>query len=414
MASAIGRLTPFGRLWGAYTVSAVGTALSGFALQVLVIEHLHANQQEVGWLRAAQWAPYLAFGLLAGAIADRVRRKRVLVTFDLLNAAVLVVIAALAFADVLSLPMLTILVLLRGCFGLTYEAAHQSFVPDLVDTPGLMRANARLEQSAMVAQTGGPAVAGVVVSWVGAPLVLALDAITYLGSAILLIGIRTESVDANRDVPVTTIRTAIAEGLRYVYTHPLLRWYAGTLHVWFIGNALVSTLLVFFALRDLQLNAAVVGVCLALGGVSGVVGAGLSDRLSLRFGLGRILFTCHVLLPLTYVMLILARPGVSGALLLGAAQLLVGFIFGLSSPMELSWRNTITRPELRGRMNGTIRSVNWGMNTIAGPVAGAAAVVAGTRAAMVAGIVVLALVATVFGLSPMRSVRMPESDAVPS
>ncbi len=82
--------------------------------------------------------------------------------------------------------------------------------------------------------------------------------------------------------------------------------------------------------------------------------------------------------------------------------------------MELSWRNTITRPELRGRMNGTIRSVNWGMNTIAGPVAGAAAVVAGTRAAMVAGIVVLALVATAFGLSPMRSVRMPESDAVPS
>ncbi len=88
MGSATRRLSPFARLWGAYTISAAGTALSGLALQVLVIDHLHANQQQVGWLRAAQWAPYLAFGLLAGAIADRVRRKRVLVTFDLLNAGV--------------------------------------------------------------------------------------------------------------------------------------------------------------------------------------------------------------------------------------------------------------------------------------------------------------------------------------
>ncbi len=323
-------------------------------------------------------------------------------------------IATLALADVLSLLTLAILVLLRGCFGLTYEAAHQSFVPDLVEAPGLTRANARLEQSSMVAQTGGPALAGVLVSWIGAPLVIALDAITYLGSAILLSGIPPESGAAKHDAPATTIQTAIAVGLRYVYTHPLLRWYAGTLHVWFLGNALVSTLLVFFALRDLSLSAAVVGVCLALGGVSGVVGAGLSERLSLRFGLGRILLACHVILPLTYMLLILARPGLSAVLILGIVQLLVGFIFGLSSPMELSWRNTITGPELRGRMNGTIRSVNWGMNTIAGPVAGAVAVVAGTRAAMVAGIVVLALVAIVFGLSPMRSVRMPASDAVPT
>jgi MFS family permease len=381
---------------------------------VLVIDHLHANQQQVGWLRAAQWAPYLAFGLLAGAIADRVRRKRVLVTFDLLNAAVLAGIAALALADALSLLTLAMLVLLRGCFGLAYEAAHQSFVPDLVDAGGLTRASARLEQSSMVAQTGGPALAGVVVSWVGAPVVLGLDAITYLGSAIVLSGIRSETGEAKRGAPVTTIRKAIGEGLRYVYTHPLLRWYAGTLHVWFIGNALVSTLLVFYALRDLRLSAAVVGVCLALGGVSGVVGAGLSDRLSLRFGLGPVLLASHIVLPLAYAILILARPGMGGAILLGVVQLPVGFILAVGSPMEGSWRNTITPPELRGRMNGTIRSVNWGMNTIAGPVAGAAAVAAGTRAAMVVGIVVLTVVAAVFACSPMRTVRMPASESLPS
>lgn len=120
-----------------------------------------------------------------------------------------------------------------------------------------------------------------------------------------------------------------------------------------------------------------------------------------------------MILPVAYVLLILAQPGVGGALLLGAVQVVVGFVLGLSSPMELSWRNTITRRELRDRMNGTIRSVNWGMNTISGPVAGAAAVAAGTRAAMVAGIVVLALVAAVFAWSPMRSVRMPANDALP-
>jgi predicted MFS family arabinose efflux permease len=411
--SAVGRLSPFGRLWGAYAFSAIGSALSAFALQVLVIDHLHADQQQVGWLRAAQWAPYLAFGLLAGAIADRVRRKRVLVTFDLLNAGVLVIIAVLALTDALSLLTLAILVLLRGCFGLTYEAAHQSFVPDLVDPSNLTRAGARLEQSSMVAQTGGPAVAGVVLSWVGAPLLLGLDAITYLGSAILLSGIREEQADTERHAATTAVRTAIKEGLRYVYTHRLLRWYAGTLHLWFVGNALVSTLLVFYALRDLRLSAAVVGICLAIGGVAGVAGAGLSHRLSMRFGLGWMLLASHVVLPLAYVVLVLTRPGVWAAFLLGGVQVVVGFVLGVGSPMELSWRNTITRPELRGRMNGTIRSVNWGMNTISGPVAGAAAAAAGTRAAMVTGIVVLATVAVVFACSPMRSVRMPAQQPTP-
>jgi Na+/melibiose symporter-like transporter len=272
----------------------------------------------------------------------------VLVTFDLLNAVILLAIAALALADALSLLTLAILVLLRGCFG----------------------------------------------------------------SAIVLSGIREDAGEAERQGPAPAIRKAIKEGLRYVYTHPLLRWYAGTLHLWFVGNALVSTLLVFYALRDLRLGPAVVGVCLAIGGITGVVGAGLSDRLSLRFGMGRMLLVSHVILPLAYVLLILARSGGTATLFLAGVQVVVGFVLGVGSPMELSWRNTITRPELRGRMNGTIRSVNWGMNTISGPVAGAVAAAAGTRVAMVVGIVVLLVVAVVFACSPMRSVRMPATEVV--
>jgi MFS family permease len=145
----------YGKFWTADTVSAFGTYVTQVALPVLALLTLRASALELGFLRAAQWAPYLAFGLIAGVLVDRYPRKPILVGTDLARAALLALIAALAFAGSMTMPLLIGLVAVFGAMSLFYEAAHQSFLPRLVPTQLLTDANARMSQSGSVAQSAG-------------------------------------------------------------------------------------------------------------------------------------------------------------------------------------------------------------------------------------------------------------------
>jgi MFS family permease len=111
--------------------------------------------------------PYLLFGLVVGALADRVRRKPLLVGTDLARAALLCAVPLLAWPDLLSVPVLVVIMAVFGLASLVNDAAHQSFLPRLLPREAFPWANARLEQSSAAAETSGPAVAGGLVSWLG-------------------------------------------------------------------------------------------------------------------------------------------------------------------------------------------------------------------------------------------------------
>ena len=129
-----------------------------------------------GWSTPPRWLPYLLLGLVVGALVDRVRRKPLLVGTDLARAALLCTVPLLALPDLLSVPMLIAIMTLFGMASLVNDAAHQSFLPRLLPRETLPWANARLEQSSAAAETSGPAVAGGLVSWLGAPVAVLVDA----------------------------------------------------------------------------------------------------------------------------------------------------------------------------------------------------------------------------------------------
>ncbi|WP_459958638.1 MFS transporter [Nocardia sp. IFM 10818] len=141
--------------WFADSVSMFGTYVTAQALQLLAVLTLGASAFELGILRAAHWLPYLLFGLLAGVFVDRCRRKPILVGADLARAVLLALIPLLVLTQVLTVRILIVLVLAVGLVSLVYDAAHRSFLPGLVPRSLLVQANARLEQSAAVAQVGG-------------------------------------------------------------------------------------------------------------------------------------------------------------------------------------------------------------------------------------------------------------------
>lgn len=399
----------FVRFWIADAVSNLGTFVSGLALQLLLIQTLHANQTELGLIRTAQWLPYLLFGLIAGVLVDRMRRRPVLIVADIACAVLFGVAGTLALAGALSVPLLAVLVFGAGAASMFFQAAHQSLLPNLVPLSMLPVANSRLEQTMSAAQSAGPLVAGALVRFLSAPIAILVDAASYAVSAAVLGTVRTAEAVPQRHTDRHLWRE-LKEGARWVYRHRTLAPYAISLHLWFFFNSLITTVLVFFASVDLHLDALTIGVILACAGLTGVIGAGLAPRLGDRFGLGRVYTTAEWLSPIAYGFVLLAKPGWPGIAALVGSQLLFGLGLGLTGPLSMSYRNAVTPDRLRARMNATIRSLNWGSIAVSAPLGGWLAATWGNRSAIAVGIGGLLVAATVVTFSSFRSAQMPDGD----
>ena len=265
----------FRLFWTASTVSDFGTPITTLAIQVLVVTTLSGSAVDVGLVNAARWLPYLLFGVLVGALADRARRKPLLVGSDLGRAGLLCAVPLLAWPGLLSLPTLAALVAVFGLLSLVNDAAHQSFLPRLLPRDALTRANARLAQGSAAADTAGPAIAGGLVGWLGAPAAVLVDAGTYLASGLLIARVRIVDPPAPARAP---LGREIREGLAWVYGHRLLRPLSLCTHGWFVFYATLGAVYVPYGLLHLGFGAFGLGLTLALAGVGGLVGAGLSER----------------------------------------------------------------------------------------------------------------------------------------
>lgn len=267
-------------------------------------------------------------------------------------------------------------------------------------------ANARVDQVSAVAESTGPLLAGLLVRLLSAPAAVLVNAVSFAVSAVVLATIREQEppppARADRD-----LRRELKEGAHWVYRHRTLAPYAISLHVWFFANSAVMTVLVIYAVQDLGLGSVAIGLVLASSGVSAVVGAGLAPRAGARFGLGRVCVLAGWLTPLAFSCALLARPGPGGVALLVVGQLLWGLGGGLTDPLTLSYRNAVTPPALRGRMNATIRSFNWGSIAVSAPLAGLAATTWGNRPVIAAGVAGLVVAALVLTFSPFRHAEMP-------
>jgi MFS family permease len=210
----------FRRFWAASTISDVGTQVGAVAIGVLVVADLGGTATDVGLVQSAGVAPYLAVGLFAGVLADRMRRKPLLVGTDLGRALVLACVPLLAVTGILDVPVLAALMVAFGLLSVLNAAAHQSFLPRLLPRELLPRANPRLEQSAAVAQTTGRLLGGGLVAAIGAPLTVLVDAASYAVSGLLTAA--TPVRDTRPQRASRSVLADLAEGTRWVYRHTTL------------------------------------------------------------------------------------------------------------------------------------------------------------------------------------------------
>lgn len=352
----------FGKFWAASTVSGFGSYVTLLAVRVLVVVTLHGSALQVGLVNAAGWLPYLLFGVLTGVLVDRARRRPLLVLTDLARGVLLLAIPVLAATHQLHLAVLLAVMVVFGALSLVNDAAFQSFVPRLVPGSLLTAAHSRLDQSDAVAQTSGPALAGGLVSLLGAPWAVLVDAVSYVVSGVLIARITVvEPAPPPRSVSGGGVRGEAAEGLRWVYRHPTLRSFAVGTHVWFLFNGVAGAVLVPFALRTLGFSPFGLGLALSAAGVGGLAGSLAATRLGTRFGVGRVVIACWATEGVAYMLLALSGAHGSRWLLFGGGQLLFGLGLGAENSNSMGYRQAVTPDRLQGRMNTTMRSINRAM-----------------------------------------------------
>lgn len=402
----------FRRFWWAFTASEFGTYLTSLAMVALIKYQLHGSTADFGLVSAFRWLPYAAFGLVAGALIDRLRRRPVQVGADFARAVLLAVPAFLAITDRLTIALLATFMFLFGLCSLAGDAASMAFLPRLVPRELLTGANARIDQSSAVAQTAGPGLAGLILAVLSAPVAFLFDAVSYLVSGFLLLGIAVEERPAQRTD--STLRAEVREGLRWVYRHPTLAPFALTTHLWFVFWGMSSAVLGFFILSTVQLgspalDSLALGIAGSVAGVGALIGSGFALRLGRRFGAGVVVVACQTIMPLAYVLLAVAPSHVAGCVVIGLAQLAVGVSMGAENPNGMGYRQTVTPDHLQGRMNATMRSVNRAMIVVGAPLGGVLAVWLGYRPTLWIMALGFAVVALVLGLSKFRTATLDDT-----
>ncbi len=400
----------FLRYWRADAVSGLGTYVTLFALQTLVVLTLHGSAADVGWVNAARWLPYLVLGLVVGAVVDGRRRVPIMVSTNVVQAVLLLTIPLLWWLGLLSLPTLMVVVLAYGTASVVNVAAAMSLLPRLVEPQHLQPAHARIDGADAVAMTAGPALGGLVVTAVGAPLAVLVDSLTYVYSALTLRRLDVDEPPPRTGVTARKLLHEVVDGVRWVYRRSGLATLEVSTHAWFVGHAIMGVTLAPYVFRELGLRAFEFGVIGAAGGAGAVLGATVTTRVGRRLGTGRTIVACHVITTLGVVATVTAGPvrgnaGTVAVLVLG--QGLYGLAMGMSNSHAMSYRQLVTPDELQARTNTTLRSLNRAVIVVVAPLAGTVADAWGIRPTMVLAAAIFALVAAGLGASSFRDVRAP-------
>lgn len=406
--SGLGR--DFGRFWLAQGASSVGAQISELAVPMLAVLVLHASAREAGLLGAARWVPFLLLALPLGVLVDRSLRRRILITSDFARAAVTAVIVALALAEVLTLPVLVVLVGVLGAFTVAFEVAYQSFLPTVAGRDQLERANGRLQATVAATEIGGPGLAGLLIQALSAAWALAVHAVAYVVSAAALLRIRTPEA-----VPASSGRSAMTdlrEGLAFVRRDGYLVALLGFSAIYNLFAQWIMVLFTVHAVRELGLEAGHLGLVFGLGAIGAVIGAASAPASVARFGAGPVLVACAaaesaVLAALPFL------PGAWGGTALIAALVVVFAVNGagtsLSSVVAVTLRQLRTPDHLLGRVNATMRWISYGVVAIGAAVGGAVGEIIGTRWGMAIGCAGVLLTVIWVGASPLRRIRDPRS-----
>jgi MFS family permease len=397
----------FRKLWGSLTITSFGTQITNLALPLTAALLLHASPMQMGILVALETLPFALFSLHAGVLLDRVRKLPVVIAADLGRALALACIPIAAWFGWLSIEVLFGVGFLCGVQNVVGGAAYQVLLAQMAGRKRLVEANAKIALGETSAALVGPGLAGALIHVLTAPFAIALDALSFVLSALML-----RRIKARSDVPqvdgATSVWREIGEGLKLVWENRTLwglAWLAG---LWQFLHHMQIAVLILFATRQLSLSAGAIGFAYACGGLGCVLASVFAERLSVRIGVGPVIVAGLMITAAGWQAFgLLGGSSWVAMLALGAAMLVFDFGAILYAINYLALRQAITPDRLLGRMTATMRFLTVASAPLGSLVGGALATAIGLRGTLlVVGALGLALALAAVLWSPVRQHRV--------
>lgn len=351
----------FWAVWSAGTVSSLGDGLATVALPLFAAT-LTRNPLAISGVLFATRLPWLLVAIPAGAYVDQVDRPQLMRRMDVFRTVLLAVATLLIAFHSLGLFLLYLFALMLGVCETVFDGAAQAILPSIVHRSQLESANGWLfAGETSTEQTVGPAIGGVLFS-VAASVPFAVDAASFVGSAVLLRG-------AGRDVDLPAVRqdSSFSQSLRSLWTDakagvdwfrrsPPLCLVTGTVAVLAFCQAMISGLLVLYALEHLHLNGTGYGLFMGGAAVGNVAGGLLASRTVRWVGTAVVVTAAAVLAAVGYLgMAATASPYLAGGLLA-----LEGVAVVVGNVATISYRQAVVPERLQGRIANVWRAVIYG------------------------------------------------------
>jgi Na+/melibiose symporter-like transporter len=359
----------FRTFWSAQGVSEFGDRISELALPLIAVTLLNASPSQVGFLTAAVWLPNLA-SLFIGTWVDQHRDKRpLMIAADLSRTVLLFTLPAAYWLDALTLGQLYAIAILAGTAHVVFNTAYASFFVRLVKREQYLEANSKLASTRSISFIAGPAVGGLLIQWLTAPIALLVDALSFLFSALQVSRLKVEPGEADGGEEPLLVRARA--GMKYLLKHPYLRASLGCATTVNFFNMIGMALIVLFASRNLGLSAGTIGVSFGIGASGGLVGALAVKPLSRWLGAGRLIALGSVVFPASLGILAFAGgPVWMRAATVAAAEFVGGFaVMCFDIPLN-SLQASVTHDHMRSRVAGAFSSINYGVRPLGAVIGG--------------------------------------------
>jgi MFS family permease len=374
----------------------------------LLVYKLTGSPTDLALTMAANMLPYLLFGLVFGAIADRVDRRRMMISVDLGRAAVIAVLPVLYLAGSLDVVWVYAVAFVQASLGILFDSGEFAAIPSLVSRADLVTANGRIMAANSAGQVAGPVIAGALVSFLAPASLLFVDAATFVVSALSLALIRrsfnaADAVDESAATGdgasvIRRLLRDVREGLGYVWRHPVLRSISIMMALINFFAATTLAQLAFFAKTALHASDSQVGWMFAAGAAGVVVVGSVAGRLRRRLSFPVVALGALIVSGLALVGLGLTHT-YAVALVLWAVSSGFAMLLNINTS---ALRQAIVPNRLLGRVMSVASVLAWSAIP-AGALTGAAVMQATDVSVVYAAIGAIdALIAAAFWLSPIR------------
>ncbi len=336
----------FARLWTSNAVANLGDGVT-LAAGPLLVASLTRDPFLVGFAVFVQRLPWLLFGLLAGALVDRLDRLRIVVVGDAVRAVLIGGLAVSVATGTVSLAVVYAVLFVLGTFESVADNARSALLPALVGPDVLPSANARLTGARLVTnELVGPPV-GASLFVLAAALPFGVDAVCFAVSALVLLGLRRHLPAAPARERRPPVLDEIAEGARWLWAHHGLRFLALLLCLMNLTLAGALSILVLVSQERYGMGEAGYGVLLSATAVGGLLGTAVVARAERRFGTATLLRVGICVEASTHLVLALTRSPVLAV----AVLVLFGAHASVWGVLTMSLRQRVVPGGLLGRVN---------------------------------------------------------------